>query len=351
MTDGRELIRIDTASNNIVLPQRAGLAFNEDFTSDRHPNLFGNHNWYFYVMTRQEYQLFEARNRFWGCIAPSWTDGINGGWSKLPVVLRPRMAPGSCDDFVEFLYRMSDVNRNAIIVKQVEESVAGDLIASGCRRYRSDEAWNSHHKLDEQDFPEVVLDIGSMTDGAEESIYSDLSKQALRVKDRYVIEETPIGRHSKESRCDLIEVFLKWRMHFGRRFPTFVTYDFIGWNVTAIDRIFDERDHRLFVGRDTLTSETVGFFYMVKSTDAQLDMALSFCEFRENDLHRLLYRKVLERVASNGIKYVNMGGSEEESLYRFKKRIWRSIDIACTNLIFEGDRVGGRNAARGVRHH
>ena len=104
----------------------------------------------------------------------------------------------------------------------------------------------------------------------------------------------------------------------------------------AIDRIATEKDHRLFIARDKHrnTGEAVGFFYLTRSAQDQMDLALSFCDFRENDVHKLLYRKVLTMLSVDGVRYVNMGGSEESGLYRFKKTIWKdNSDIKSGHLI------------------
>jgi hypothetical protein len=65
-----------------------------------------------------------------------------------------------------------------------------------------------------------------------------------------------------------------------------------------------------------------------------MDLALSFYDFRENDVHKLLYRTLLKMLSADGVRHVNMGGSEEYSLYSFKKTIWKnSFDIKSRQLI------------------
>jgi len=141
-------------------------------------------------------------------------------------------------------------------------------------------------------------------------MYGDLSKQANRARDNFVVREVEISTASKEIQMELIDIFLKWQSHFAKRYPTFVTYEFVGWNIVAIERIFQEKEHRLFIAREIASNQAIGFFYLIQSTRKQFDMALSFCDFRENDLHRLLYREVLRQLAEENIDFVNMGGGK-----------------------------------------
>jgi hypothetical protein len=321
---------------------KRGILFDEDELPSVMPKLFGNHRWYFHVMTRQRYKAFASPNKYHGVIAPSWTEGKRGEWKDALVVFRPVIMPGCAEELVDHIGEIAHSTGKSIILKQVHVSLVDALIEAGCRRYRDAEGWNGHYKYDDQNRPEVVLKIDDVHKTREQDLLDGLSRRANRSWDRFDVVEHDFGDnvefiHPKRLVSQLLAVFMGWREHFIRRYQTYKTYEFIGWHVEAIDRIVAERDHRLFIAKEKQKSELAGFCYLTGSGD-RMDMAMSFCDFRENDVHKLLYRKVLKILSEDGVRYVNMGGSEEENLYKFKKKIWDdSFDVESTHLIFSPD--------------
>jgi len=138
MSKERTLLHLEYGSVRAINP-RAGTVFSEDYLCPNEPNLFGNHSWYFHVMTRRRYQLFEAPEKFWGCFAPSWADGIRGAWADVPVLLRPRVAQNGTDEFFSFLESIAESRHSVFLLRQVKEELASELLAGGCRRYHEDE--------------------------------------------------------------------------------------------------------------------------------------------------------------------------------------------------------------------
>jgi len=343
---------------SLLAGNKRGVLFNEDELPSVMPKLFGNHSWYFHVMTRQRYRAFSNPHKYHGTIAPSWTEGKTGTWKDALVVFRPIIMPGYVGEFVDFIKEIACRARKPIILKQVHVSLVDALVEAGCRHYkrregwneryiegwneRYIEGWNGHYIYDDQNYPEVVLKIDNIRNTEEQGLLDGLSRRANRSWDRFDLVEHKFRDdieliHPKRLVSQLLEVFMRWRDHFIRRYQTHKTYEFIGWHVEAIDRIVAESGHRLFVAKEKQKSEPekpVGFFYLTGSED-RMDMAMSFCDFRENDIHKLLYRKVMKILSSDGVQYVNMGGSEEENLYKFKKKIWDdSSDVESTHLVF-----------------
>lgn len=317
----------------IVLPGY-GIAF-EPLEEEAHGNrLFGNHHWYFDVMARHRYVLVQLREHFQCCIAPSWTPGRSGTWLSWLTVLRPVVRRGEEANFIEFLEYVSKRSNVAILVRQVTEELAEVLVEMGCRRYYSNEGWNAVHPLDEQAFPEVILNLSSLRKDDCPLLLNGLSKQAKRVFNVYHLREITADVKLNANFGAMIDVFLAWRKEFAQRFPSIVDYGFVGWNVEAIERVLIECQQRVFFVSDSRNDEVTAFFHLTCTGVNTLDMALSFCKRRENDLHRLLYRKMCVVLAKEGVDFVNMGGSEEESLYRAKRRIWPGPENFATHLVF-----------------
>jgi hypothetical protein len=147
----------------------------------------------------------------------------------------------------------------------VYPSLAEELIAAGCRAYDSFEGWNAQHPCDDQSYAEVVLNLDGMRDCCDRDLLAGLSNQATRSRNRFELTEVdfsfdPTRIHSKKltrEQLEIFAIFMRWKEHFIRRYQAQRTYDFIGWNIEAIDRIASETDHRLFIARDKDTHEAV----------------------------------------------------------------------------------------------
>lgn len=312
-----------------------GQAFKEGTRDNIEPNCFGNHSWYFNIMTRGTFRLFEKPGAFHASISPSWADGMNGEWAGSLTVLRPQVHSTAYFDFAKFLRNISVRRKKPILLKQVPIECEEGLIEAGCRQYHSNEAWSIRYRYDEQENPEVVLTLTDLCEDDAKALTSSLSKQARRAYNFFTICE--IGPERIELvRGELTDLFMKWRDNFRRRYPSLVTtYEFVGWNLAAVEAISLNKDERLFLARNVDNTKLVGFFFLTRSTPYQWDMAMSFCDGVVNDLHRMLYIKVIRLLADEGVAFINMGGSEEASLYRAKKRICNSIEIGHTHLVMD----------------
>jgi hypothetical protein len=330
---------------HLLCDDSRGVLFKDEKLLSVAPGLFGNHSWYFQTMTRRRYKAFIVSNKFCGAIAPSWTEGKTGKWTDYLVILRPIVFPGCTKEFMEFVREISNYRRAGIIFKQVYPALVEELIGAGCRTYDSFEGWNAQHTYDDQNCAEVVINLDGMHDCCDRDLFAGLSNQAVRSRHRFEFTEVDFRLHSPQQihakkltggRLEIFEIFMRWKEHFIRRYQAHRTYDFIGWNIEAIDRIASETDHRLFIAREKNTGEAVGFCYLTGSTGDQMDFALSFYDFRENDVHKLLYRTLLKTLSRDGVRRVNMGGSEEYSLYSFKNTIWKDyFDIKSRQLILD----------------
>jgi len=297
--------------------------------------LFGNHAWYFRVMTRGRGVLFEKREAFYGCIAPSWTDGRNGSWTRCITILRPLVSTSGLAQFVDTCKEVANETRLPVLFKQVHSGLVSGLLTKGLRLYASDEGWDGHYRYDEQNNAEVVLHLEGLRGLEPPSLTRCLHRPVKGMYDRFVVEEQDLSSPRSNWQSKLFSVFCKWRGHFAQRYPLLRSYEFVGWNFAAIGEIKAGGSERLFVATDNSDGEAVAFFYFTKASAIQWDMALSFCETRVNDLHRLLYLKALKILTDEGCQFVNMGGSEEIGLYRAKKRIWHSSDIHATHLVLD----------------
>jgi hypothetical protein len=318
-----------------------GLLFKDERLLSPGPRLFGNHSWYFHAVTRQRYRAFVSPNKFWGVIAPSWTEGKTGEWQSHLVIVRPIVLPGCTKEFIEFVREISYCANKPIIFKQVHESYIGEFIALGCRKYRDEreEGWSACHPYDDQAWPEVVLNIDGIHNREDLDLLADLSTQAIRSRHRFEFTEVDFQAGSTNFERligELIGIFVRWRERFARRHQICGMHDFVEWNLAAINRIAAETDHRLFITRHKDTAQAVGFCYLTPSTGEQMDLALSFCDLREHNAHKLLYRNVLSALGSGSVRYVNMGGSEEYSLYCFKQTVWKNTsNIKAGHLILD----------------
>ena len=203
-----------------------GVLFRDEKLLDVAPGLFGNHSWYFHTITRRCYRGFANSNKFCGAIAPSWTDGKTGKWADYLVILRPIVLPDCTKEFMELVRELSNYQNTTIIFKQVHPSLAGELIAAGCRPYDSFEGWNMQHTYDDQTYAEVVLDLDGMHDCCDRDLFAGLSNQAIRSRHRFEFTEVDFDLDSTQihfrkltgERLEIFEIFMRWKEHFIRRY-------------------------------------------------------------------------------------------------------------------------------------
>ncbi len=313
-----------------------GTMFDEQPVENNGSTIFGNHSWYFRVMTRDRFRVFHKPRAFHGCVAPSWTAGMNGEWLNSLVILRPFVTESGIVEFVSRCRSIAHSMRKPLLLKQVHRKLAARLVEGGCRPYKSAERWNPQYRYDEQDHPEVLAELQTMTNLEPRALLHHLNRQTRKAYGRFeVVEAFPTA--GDQWRDSLIDVFWKWRSQFLRRHknPELTNYEFVGWNLAAIKGISLGPTERLFLAHDQADASAVAFCHLTRSNAVQWDMAMSFCCSRVNDLHRLLYLKVLQRMSQEGWLYVNFGGSEEHGLYTAKKKIWKFSEIHTTHLVVD----------------
>lgn len=307
-------------------------------TYDRQePHLFGRFPWYYALVSRGRSIYIHKKQNFFTGLSLPWGDVRDNFSNNSIVLLRPEIY-GETDNIVTFVRQVSEKTGCSIIVKHIQEGSATRLIESGFRYYHDNEGWNSSAQEDDQTFPEVIVDLQE-TLSKPPTLQRSLSKAKKWQKEFSVecvepmkLERTEVRNKYKQ---EILTVFYKWLEHFHKRQPWAVDEDFLNWHLSAFETLVADDRLILVYLRDPF-DEPIGVFSLAKTSAFQLDVVFSFIANDEGDFQRLAYREIFERMFQMGFKYMNLGGSEVESLFNFKNSLAASTLIQGRHVIFNG---------------
>lgn len=286
------------------------------------PNMFGRFPWYYELVSRGRALYVNLPGQFFCGVSLPWDKGMNGFLTNRLIVLRPEVN-GSLDGFLAFTQELAKQSNYPLVLKHVQSELAERLINHGFRYYGYNEGWDDSAREDDQTFDEVVINL-------EETLKHPPALQRTRSRTNQQFLEFKLKRiESKEMECskvrnqckdDVLCVFYKWLKHFHQRHPWAVDEDFLNFHLSTFETLVaNELITILFVHNKL--DEPVGVFSLAKTSCLQADVVFSFIAEEEGDFQRLAYREIFREVKKMGFRHMNLGGSEMESLFKFKRSL------------------------------
>lgn len=302
----------------------------------RSPHLFGRFPWYYELVSRGRALYMHMPNEFFCGISFPWKPGVNGFLKKRLILVRPEVN-GSIKGLVEFAHTLAECSNSSLVLKHVHEETATRLLDHGFRYYAQGEGWDENAIEDDQTFDEVIIDIAE-TLKAPPHLQRSKSK-ATQWTDAYHVEfisPEDIQNPEVRSRCkhEIILIFYEWLKHIETRKTELVDEAFLNWHLSAFDTlVVDERLKLMFVRNEK--EEPIGVFSLATMDNSQVDVVFSFISLIDGDAQRLAYRAIFVSLSKMGIQYMNLGGSEFETLFNFKRTLGALTLIKARHLVLD----------------
>jgi len=325
------------------------------------PNMFGRFPWYYELVSRGRALYVNLPGQFFCGVSLPWDKGINGFLTNRLIVLRPEVN-GSLDGFLTFTKELAKQSNYPLVLKHVQSELAERLINHGFRYYGYNEGWDDSAREDDQTFDEVVINLeetlkhppalqrtrSRTNQQSLEFILSPFPTMAIPIGHEVEAASSRLKQHdaastsvdlfvgnrlkrieSKEMECskvrnqckdDVLCVFYKWLKRFHQRHPWAVDEDFLNFHLSTFETLVANELITIIFVHNKL-DEPVGVFSLAKTSGLQADVVFSFIAEEEGDFQRLAYREIFREVNKMGFRHMNLGGSEMESLFKFKRSL------------------------------
>ena len=297
---------------------------------------FGRHRWYAYVMGSPSYsdERFDCIDeRDFSCYLTYGLldERVQSRSYDCLVMLRPDIKQnGGAESFVQYAHGLRQKYGLPVVLAHVSDVYREDFLQHGVDTYEHLSGRRRNDtKGDAQNFPEVIIKTDEFLTGKTENVYTGL-KKALRDKgSTYGLYK--VNGDSDVHLNEIAALYEEWgkkRISKGNIPNHKMIKD-------SVCRIKGGNKQELYLVRD-VNYKLVSFFHILETSPIQRDIAQTICLRRENNLHKFLYRRVIGSIldSNSNIKYINLGGSETEALFVYKKSIWPDhIKIACSNYI------------------
>lgn len=342
MDFGKKIVNLEKYLNSLSKSQSLSIKYRifefpkYDYNS---PILFGHFPWYYRLVSRGSGLYVSKKESYFFAIAPNWNPMQNSFLESKYIIIRPEIYIDKIEEFITFVKSFYLISKTPIIIKQVSEPVSIILLANGFRNYRENENWDSDSKYDDQTFPEIVLKVNNeytnKLDFARGFIKNKVSNNDFFIEeiDSFSLNQTHEIEKIKEN---IFEVFYKWLDNFQKRNPSAINKNFVSWNLLTFDAMISDKQLKILFVKDKHTEKPVGVFSLSKSSYSQYDVVFSFVsEFRGN-FQRVAYGLLINWANKNsGCEFLNLGGSELESLFKFKKSIGEFVELNAKHLILD----------------
>lgn len=302
---------------SLGLRQVPGYVRVAELAPDR-PLPFGGSECYYQTRSR-DVRLCFASDELFFCLCPAPQTVLQHFARDVVVVLRPEFRHASAlRIFASACQRLARHARADLIIKNVPCSLVPALLSYGFRPYRDGEFWNPHEPFDEETYPQVVWLAGV---SARSTLQHDSS-----LPDRLGASFFSDAPDPPE----LARLYSRWRAWFLARHPQS--------DPSWMDRYFEvlfpllPRHSLVLVLRSKPNLQLLGFIAAERVAPSQLDACVLIS--LPGPWGQLLTRQLYVEAGRLGYRYVNCGGSETESLHRFKSRVAPSTSLASAHLVY-----------------
>ncbi|NNE09121.1 MAG: hypothetical protein HKN20_11225 [Gemmatimonadetes bacterium] len=273
----------------------------------------------YYLATSRDRAVWAEREGWALCFVElPETAALNPGRHKATVVLLRPVAPDG-DELARVLVDLASALAIRIVIKNYGIAAAGGLAARGIgfRAYGRTEHYHQQAKWDDQTFPEVIYDLESLrlghgSDGA-------------------------FARPTVDEARAFID---RWSREYVVRNPEWDAYSVQSFYNGALDRLVNDSDYVCYAAPNGLPG---GLVVADRVSDSQVDVwvcaaASGDVPVSPNTWSRALYLRFFAQCAADGVRFVNLGGSETASLHWFKSRLlgeMRPLLLERTHLVLE----------------
>ncbi len=297
---------------------------------------FGRLPWYYRTVARGSVLFLQEPSKWLVGLTASWAHGINHCLDGALIVVRPEFADPEIASLCSTLQALAETAGSRLIVKQLQKDAESEFASRSFRHYAAQEGWRRGERLDDQTFPEVVLDAKAPWPASNQLARSDAAR---RVKNSEILIETgsaaPGGPIIPSRREVFREVFNKWLKDFHRRHQNRADAEFLEWNIRAVETVFSEPGMEFVFVSEPNECDPFAAFAVAASSDQQLDVYLAFhCASREN-MHRVAYWYLRQWAFEQNYHWLNLGGSERRSLFDFKTSLGPHRLIKTTHLLYD----------------
>lgn len=206
----------------------------------------------------------------------------------------------------------------SVIIKNVAEEFLNDpRICNRVRKRNVDEWWHSQVPEDDQGFPEISLLCGKGRSGQRSALLVD----ALTNRDIDVF------------RSQFYEIYEKWVIQWNTRNVGKSSPFFYGFFESLFNLAFDQKACGLVLGvwRDGML---VGFLIGDYRTRVQIDIWGGCVDYAHANLGKVM-QTTRNWAACRDVQFLNLGGSETESLHQFKLSLGDTIGAKRHIGVFE----------------
>lgn len=309
--ESRHRFRVGTESHSKA-------PFREENRRPGLPQPFGGAPAY-YLATSRDSAVWAERDGWALCfVGLPETATLKAGRHEATVVLIRPVAPND-DELARVLVDLASALKIRVVIKNHGIAASGGLAARGIgfRAYGRAEHYHELAKWDDQTFPEVIYDLESLRVGAGES-----------------------GAFARPSVDEARAFIERWSDEYAARNPEWDSYSVQSFYNGALDRLVTDSDYVCYAAPNGLPG---GLVVADRVTESQVDVwvcaaASGDVPISPNTWSRALYLRFFAQCAADGVRFVNLGGSETASLHWFKSRLLgetRPLLLERTHLVLE----------------
>jgi len=218
---------------------------------------------------------------------------------------------------------LSQISHQEVIFKNLTESQFKSLHASGCTDYKKGDYWNKFYKYDDDTYPETIIDLKDLI-----SLRGGQFK-TMRYRVNYFVKRynhTVKNYSHKDSLKEGREVIEKWKGVILQRYSDYLKEDQMILHSADIHNKFLVLVNSGKVGKGCISKiiyadgEPVALGVAYKISDVCIGLYTNVTTKDLKGLSERIIFELLKEALKQGYKYANLGGSEFESLLKFKDK-------------------------------
>lgn len=241
---------------------------------------------------------------------------------KTPFVIVKAAGKNYIEKIAEIATKLRAISGERVIVKNLNSDEFKKLQNFGFTDYLIGDCWSERFKYDDDTYPEAIVHIPTAL-ALKGSKFKLLKYRinALRRRHRILVEKyTPIIF------ADGIKVWQKWSASFVKRFEKELKANPLDAHSIDLHKTYVERLSSIYDGKNVFSymlyidGEPHAFTLAEKVSPSTIGFYSNISSNTHQGLSELLLYEAFARALQAGFTYANLGGSEFESLFNFKKK-------------------------------
>ncbi len=233
------------------------------------------------------------------------------------------LGPNAAQKAFKLASTLSEISNKQVIFKNLTPDQFKSFQKLGSTDYEKGDCWNKFYRYDDDTYPETIVSLKDLI-----SLKGNQLK-TIRYRVNYFIKHyNPVVKNytNRSSLKEGLEIVEKWLRMISQRYEEYLKEDPIILHSAELHKKFVESINSGKLGKSCISKiiyvsgQPVALGIAHKISEDCIGLYTNVTTIDLKGLSESIIFEVLKEALNQGYKYANLGGSEFESLLRFKEK-------------------------------